>query len=507
MGPFFYIFGMMVVILLVRQDQAFSWPLSLSVTQVSLQKDLSKTFDFSSPKQNNLFLFWVNDDGAWSHNAEKARLFIQGLTHHGVDIDDLLSTLEGAVSLASQAKEKIFDGVLSKALDRALGGENRKKMHAKHPALIKKWDSQTIIETIKKDGDTEMLLSHLLSATPHYRGLQKALEHYQSLLKKSDKEGDPSCKLQKNLKKGDHGQDVALVRRYLSFYGYLEEESKTSKDVFDEEMERALKLFQEHHTEEKDGTIGARIRPVFLLTVKDRISKIKKNMERLRYLGPVLTSRYIMVNVAGYRVDAVEDGKIVLSMKSVVGMPSRKTPLFIAPLTHFIFHPTWTVPPGIFEKDKLPRLLNDPDYRDRMSAFMHSSSGLDMDQVDWYDRSTRPRLTYPPGRSNPLGQIKFHIENTFTIYLHDTNQPDYFKKTKRAKSSGCIRLEKPKELAAWLDAGGTYATVESIEKVLQHRKTSWHSLKEAISVYFVYLTNWVDDEGYLHFSDDPYGYD
>lgn len=497
----------MLMIIAISYDQAKAWPFSLSVTQVSLKKDLSATFDFSAPKKSNTSLFWVNEDGSWSHNGEKARLFIQGLSAHGVNIEDVLRMLEEIDILEYQEKELRFEAILSKALDRTFGGEHRAKMNAKHPSLIKKWDSQTIIDTIKKDGDTETLLGHLLPSIPHYRGLQKALEHYNTLLKKADKEGDPACKIQKNLKKGERGKDVAVARKYLVFYGYLEEANESSLDIFDSEMERALKLFQAHHTEDADGTIGARIRTLFQLTVKDRIAKIKKNMERFRYLGNVSKNRYIIVNVAGYRVDAIADGKIILSMKSIVGMPSRKTPLFIAPLTHFIFHPTWTVPPGIFEKDKLPRLLNDPDYRDRMSSFMHFSSGLDLDDVDWYDRSSRPRLTYPPGKSNPLGQIKFHIENKFTIYLHDTNQPEYFKKTKRAKSSGCIRLEKPKELVAWLESNGSYAEVSSIEKTLQHRKTSWHSLKEAIPVYFVYITNWVDDEGYLHFSDDPYGYD
>ncbi|MBX9976660.1 MAG: L,D-transpeptidase family protein [Alphaproteobacteria bacterium] len=472
------------------------------------EKD-SATDDRVSPS------IWFDENGEMTSCGKKALHLLKSAPKHGINAKEfgkILHLTEGKLAAGGRAEaETMMQEAIILYINDLTGGKERETFAKKHPSLSKSVDAKKILIEGTEDGC--LRLNHFIPTSHLYKSLQKALIKYHGYVKKATQEGDPAFKLETTLKKGSKGKDVFALRKYLAFYGYLDaahsEVDDPKHDLFDEALEEVVKKFQAHHCWEGDGVIGPQTKHLFTITAEDRFNLIRLNLQRWRYLQYPLPSRHIIVNVAGYTVDALDDNKVTLSMRAVVGMPSRKTPLFEAPMTHFIFNPTWTVPDGIFYKDKLPKILSDPDYLERMGVFMKGHDGLpiDTDAVDWYDRSERPRITYPPGRSNPLGQVKFQIQNKFTIYLHDTNQKEYLKKNKRAKSSGCIRLEKPRELVAWLDKGDTYGDIDAVNAALTNRTTSWHPLKESVPVYFVYITTWVDEDGYLNFSDDPYKYD
>ncbi len=469
--------------------------------------------DDNSPDHNHHakdHWMWFGPDGKLTSCGREALQFIQSAPKHGLRTKNYKKILHITEETSAVDAEKMMNAAILSYIEEVTGSKARNAFAHKHPFLVQKVDPKQVLkENLTKNKDCSDFHS-LIPATPHYKALQKALIQYQHYLKKAKQKGDPAFKLSQTLKKGSRGKDVVTLRNYLSFYAYLDStDIESGSDVFDEAVEEAIKKFQEHHNEESDGVVGAQTQRLFHLTVDDRIALIRLNLQRWRYLQYPLEDRYIIVNIPGYQVEAIEDGKTVLSMKAVVGMPSRKTPLFKAPLTHFVFNPTWTVPDGIFYKDKLPKILEDPDYLERMGAFMKSRDGtpIDITDVNWYDPAERPRITYPPGRTNPLGQIKFDIKNPFTIYLHDTNEKIKFQKNKRAKSSGCIRLERPLDLLEWINKGEKYSDPSEIQKALSTKSTSRHALKKTIPIYFVYITTWVDGEGHLRFSDDPYRYD
>ncbi len=451
-------------------------------------------------------LIWFNEKGKLTPCGEKALAFIKSAPKHGLDAsiyEKILHITEGTSTVDAEH-------MMTKAMEQfardLTGGAERDLFAQKHPSLTLILSVSDIIKKGITSAKDCTLLTYFMPHHVLYKNLQKALAIYSDYAKKARQEGDPAFNLTQTLKKGSMGKDVLSLRRYLEFYNYLTPSESTNSSLFDDNVEKAVKDFQAHHGEEADGVIGPKTQKLFSRTAEDYLKIIRLNLQRWRYLSP-LEDKCIIVNVAGYWVSCLEKGHQELWMKAVVGMPSRKTPLFKAPLTHFIFNPTWTVPDGIFYKDKLPRILQDPDYLDRMSVFMRDHEGMPIDPstVDWYH--DRPRLTYPPGRSNPLGQIKFQIQNPYTIYLHDTNQKELFKKNRRALSSGCVRLEKPMELVAWLSHGEKYGTVEEVKQALAaSHATSWHTLEHPVPVYIVYITAWMGDDGTVYFS-DPYDED
>jgi len=144
--------------------------------------------------------------------------------------------------------------------------------------------------------------------------------------------------------------------------------------------------------------------------------------------------------------------KATIMMPIIVGRPDRRTPLFYTTLKNIVLNPSWGVPHSIFIRDKLPRIRNDPGYVQRANFTIMDRSGkvIDPDAADWRNEGKNYYLRQSPGRHNALGQIKFNIENPYTIYLHGTPDQHLFAKRARALSSGCIRLKHPLKLAAWV---------------------------------------------------------
>jgi murein L,D-transpeptidase YcbB/YkuD len=201
---------------------------------------------------------------------------------------------------------------------------------------------------------------------------------------------------------------------------------------------------------------------------------------------------------------AIENGELEFTQKIVVGKVKRKTPVFQSYITRVIFNPSWTVPPTIFFEDKLPRIRRDPSYLKRANYIVRNSKGVIVDprKVNWKAVS-RNRMSYSirklPGSDNPLGQIKFEIANSNGIFMHGTSQENLFNSESRPFSSGCVRVEDPIELAAWvLNEDKDY-----IKDRIDREKTA--SLQsDAFPIIFSYITLWVDDLNEVFISEDPY---
>jgi murein L,D-transpeptidase YcbB/YkuD len=221
------------------------------------------------------------------------------------------------------------------------------------------------------------------------------------------------------------------------------------------------------------------------------------------------------VNVADFGLEVVEEDDVVLSMRTVVGRPYRRTPVFSAQMTYLVFSPFWQVPPGIAGRDILPRIRKDADYlsRERIRVFLGwGPEAVDVDpaSVDWNQIEPRTlpyRFRQDPGPSNPLGGVKFMFPNRFNVYLHDTPSKELFDEVARAFSSGCIRVEKAAALASYLLRNDSSWTPEEIHKAMGAGWDQTVSLPEPIVVHLRYWTAWVDRDGAVHFRDDIYQHD
>ncbi|HZC01403.1 MAG TPA: L,D-transpeptidase family protein, partial [Gammaproteobacteria bacterium] len=261
-----------------------------------------------------------------------------------------------------------------------------------------------------------------------------------------------------------------------------------------------------------DGVVGASTLAALNVPVGARIRQIELNMERWRWLPQDLGERYILVNIANFALDVVENGQSVLTMRVVAGKPTRRTPFFSAQMTYVVLSPHWYVPPTIAIQDKLPLIRRDPKYmaRQNLKIFSDGPGGatrVDPRAIDWSSVSARNfpyRLRQDPGPRNALGRVKFMFPNSYHVYLHDTPSRELFARAERAFSSGCIRLEKPIELAEYLLRDDPRWSRQSILSSIDRGREQVVHLPAPIPVHLFYWTTWMSDEGVVHFRKDIY---
>lgn len=241
------------------------------------------------------------------------------------------------------------------------------------------------------------------------------------------------------------------------------------------------------------------------------VTKIRMNLERWRWLPRDLGDRHILINVPAYQMQVVENGKPVMAMRVIVGAPDTPTPLFSDRMTYVVFSPYWNIPENILRQETLPRVADDPEYLARNNIEVVGTSGeaIDPSSIDWSDAATTEGLRFrqTPGPDNALGLVKFIFPNHFSIYLHDTPTDALFNRDKRTLSHGCIRIEKPVELVEYVLRDKAQWTPERIRAAMHSGREQSVTLSEPLPVHIGYWTAWVDEDGSVTFTDDPYRLD
>jgi murein L,D-transpeptidase YcbB/YkuD len=250
------------------------------------------------------------------------------------------------------------------------------------------------------------------------------------------------------------------------------------------------------------------------MPVSWRLQQIRMNLERWRWVPRDLGERHILINVPAYQMQVIEGEKPVLAMRVIVGQPDWPTPLFSDGMTYVVFSPYWNIPENILREETVPRLVKDPDYLARNNIEVVRGSGkheeiLDPSSIDWSETSAVQgvRFRQAPGPDNALGLVKFIFPNHFNVYLHDTPGDALFNKERRALSHGCIRIEKPVELAQYVLADQPQWTAERINTAMSAGQEQSVTLKKALPVHIGYWTAWVGPDGQVAFTEDPYGLD
>ncbi len=272
-----------------------------------------------------------------------------------------------------------------------------------------------------------------------------------------------------------------------------------------------MRRFQKWHGLAVDGVVGPATLAALNVSVEKRIRQIEVNLERWRWLPQELGARHILVNIAGFELNVIENGQPVMTMRVVMGKEERPTPVFSGALTYLVVCPYWQVPSTIAVKDKLPQIRKDPGYltRKKIKVFQ-GGEAINPRTINWSEVTAKNfnyRFRQDPGPKNALGRVKFVFPNPFSVILHDTPDRELFTRNVRTFSSGCIRVEKPIELAEYVMHGDPQWTREKILATINKwvERTVW--LPEPIPVHLLYFTAWVDAEGMTHFRDDIYGRD
>jgi len=371
-------------------------------------------------------------------------------------------------------------------------------------------DAVAILNAAAAAPDLGIYLETLVPSDPIYRGLREALGRYQSI---SAAGGWPTIPDGPSLAVGSASGAVATLRTHLRVTGDLPADAPVRQpNRYDEPLRQAVMRFQARHGLDADGSVGQRTREALNIPVDGRIRQILANLERARWLPEDLGDTHVLVNMAAFELEVVEADKVALEMRVVVGRPARSTPMFSDEITYLEFNPYWHVPRTILIQDKLPILRSNPGSITAQGIRVIAPGGgsVDPTTINWSQVSASNfpyTLRQDPGARNALGRVKFMFPNPHDIYLHDTPSRGLFKRSTRAFSSGCIRVEKPVELAEILLKYNEGWNRERIERAIAAGKNRSVTLTKPVAVHLVYLTAWMARDGGIHFRDDLYNRD
>jgi L,D-transpeptidase YcbB len=373
-------------------------------------------------------------------------------------------------------------------------------------------DVAQVLERALAAGRIEAELEALAPRHAEYERLRAALGRYRGLVANG---GWPHLSPGPPLRLGSGGARVSLLRKRLALQHLEAGNPEAEPDRFDGVLAEALREFQRRHRLQPDAVLGPATLAALNVPAEERLRQLEVNLERWRWLPQTLGARHIRVNVAGFDLEVREEEKIVLSMAVIVGKPYTRTPVFSSPLTYLVLNPTWYVPVSIARQELLPAAqagassLHSKGYR-VFRGTRADAPEVDLLDIDWSAISPERldlRFRQSPGPANALGRVKFMLPNRFDVYLHDTPGRGLFARSSRAFSHGCIRVEKPVELAQHLLRDQAQWSRSALLAAIEQGNERVVRLRESVPVHLLYQTAWVDEGGVVHFGEDVYGRD
>jgi murein L,D-transpeptidase YcbB/YkuD len=379
-------------------------------------------------------------------------------------------------------------------------------------------DMERGFEALTRALDSGQVRETFQRARPQHVWYQRGRERLKEYRALAAAGGWPVIPAGPTLKPGMTDPRVATMRARLRVTrdyvpGPVTPDAPLQDDLYDADLEAAVKRFQERHGLTPDAAVGPATRAAMNVSVEDRIDQMRANLERGRWVLHEVKGDLVLVNVAGFEVAYFRDDEPVWTSKVIVGRPYRETPIFKSLITYVVFNPTWTIPPTILVKDKLPVIKRDPGYLKRNNIRVIDSRGREVDpySVNWsqYGAGRMPpyQLRQDPGEDNALGLVKIMFPNPHMVYLHDTPAKSLFEKDERTFSSGCIRVEKAFELAELVLNDPAQWNQQTMAEVVATKKMQTVNLAKPVPVLILYWTAQPRPDGQVIFRSDVYGRD
>ena len=448
----------------------------------------------------------------------------KGLTaedYDGPRWGDRLAKLKPATAQPSEADAVRFDAALTVCIMRYISDLRIGKVNPRHfefglDVEAKKYDLPGFLK--EKVVDSLAIVGVLANVEPRYPGYQRTVEALHSYLEfaKEYKE-NPLPAPQKTIAPGDSYSGVPQLTKLLRLLGDLPAGASVSSDttVYQTPQVDAVKSFQRRHGRTPDGRITAQTLADLNVPLTNRIRQMQLTLERWRWLPVSLRSAAIVVNIPEFRLRAYDENyKILLSMNVVVGKAYRHdTPVFSDSMQYVVFRPYWNVPYSIAKAEFLPRVAHDPEYLAKKGFEVVNSSqdvvtsGAVTGDMLAQLRAGKLHIRQMPGPKNSLGLVKFIFPNSSNVYMHDTPAQEFFAKERRDFSHGCIRLEKPADLAVWVLRENQGWDMERVRAAMNGTPNQQVNLAHPIPLFIVYGTVVVTEDGTVHFYDDIYGHD
>jgi murein L,D-transpeptidase YcbB/YkuD len=347
------------------------------------------------------------------------------------------------------------------------------------------------LPTFREAVERDRLSAWIASLPPPYAGydtLVAGLARYRTIAAGG---GWASLAAGPDLAFGAGGPRVAALRRRLAVE---DGQIKESGDRFDAPLVEAVRRAQRRYGLNPTGTVGAQTLAALNVPVDARVRQIKANMERWRWLPAELAKNRVQVNIAAAVLTLFDGDAPVMSMKAVTGRPGDETPMLTSQIHSIVLNPPWNVPASIANRELWPKEKASPGYLAR--------NGFRV--IDTGDGGRRLQQS---SERSALGRYKFDFANPFAVYLHDTPAQAGFARFDRLASHGCVRLEKPADLARQLLATTPEWPAQTIDATVAAGKTVRAKLAQPVAVYLLYWTAFASPSGQVSFRDDPYRWD
>ena len=432
-----------------------------------------------------------------------------------------LARLKPTVAQPTEADALRFDVALTVCVMRYISDLHIGKVNPKHfdfglDVETKKYDLPDFLKDHVVDGsDVTTALAQVEPPYPGYRRTLEALHTYLALAKHSDDSKLPVPK--KTIAPGDTYAGISQLAQKLRLVGDLPDSAVIAPDttVYQGALVDAIKTFQQRHGRDPDGRIGAQTLADLNVPLTVRVRQMQLTLERWRWLPLAYGASPIVANIPEFRLRAYDEKfKVALTMNVVVGKAyDHDTPIFVDRMEYLVFRPYWSVPYAIARAEFFSRIARDPDYLEKKGFEVVDSrqkvvaSGAVSSELLEQLRAGKLFIRQKPGPKNSLGLLKFIFPNNFNIYMHDTPEQEFFSRSRRDFSHGCIRLERPADLAAFVLRNNSGWDMDRIRAAMKGDTTQQVNLARPIPVLILYGTVIVPEDGLVHFYDDIYGHD
>jgi murein L,D-transpeptidase YcbB/YkuD len=455
---------------------------------------------------------WTNN-GAWLPAGDSLYMLIRNARAYGLYPQDY-----HAAQLDTLYWQTVRDTSRSNRLDAALWAEsellltsalvkivNDLKAGRLIPDSILQRDSGLSKEFYKQQLDSFRALptaSFASSLEPRHTGYRELKEALQSFLQHAD------LRQRTHIDLKDTIHYAAQVSRRLGEDSILVPDSRDSV-----QLASGIRNWQKTHGLKSDGKLSPALFARMNRTSADTFLQVALTLDRYKTMA-ALPAAYVWVNIPSYRLDVVEEDTVVLTSKVVVGKPETRTPVLTSVISDMITYPLWHIPNSIIVKDILPALKKDPGYlaRKGFSLVDNDHNEIDPYTVDWtkYKKGIPYTVIQGSGDANALGVIKFNFPNKYSVYLHDTNQREFFSRAKRALSHGCVRVASWEDLSRYLLARDSTAAnavpIDSMQTWLALKEKHVIPLHNRLPLYIRYFSAEGRD-GKLVVHEDIYGED
>ena len=419
----------------------------------------STLIDFSKDEKLKLFYKKYHFETVW--NSKTQRNFI--IKEIGSAEDEGLQTNDYNYSLLKSFEENYehlldssivrYDLLLTKSTQKFINHISKGKLNPKE--LYKDWDLQEKKVDVNKilfdciNNDT--FKTSIEGCKPNHI-IYKKLKFCLKILKQFPEEKSFALiNLKERILPNTQSKYIPIIKKRLMYWGDMKEKDTILSALYDKKTLEAIKCFQARHGLKPDGVIGKSTIDALNFSRNQRIEQVIANMERWKWFAHDFSNHYLLINIPDYSIVAVKNNDTTQSQRVVVGRDTRKTPILDSKISNINLNPNWTVPPTILKEDIFPDAIKNKGVFKKKGLVILDLKSNEVNPNTWkIEDANKYKYVQNPSRNNSLGSMKINFPNKFSVYLHDTNHRNFFSLNYRSLSSGCVRLEKPLEMATYI---------------------------------------------------------